>query len=287
MNRLFGVVSLGVALLLNQCAGAEPDNAPKQRLTPEQLKSPDFRKWTDVSGKYSVQALYREIVRIEGDEFPKDMAVRLTKEDGTTVQLPVVKLSPADGKWLRSRNEPKGSKKPKGYTMKKVNGEWVKVEVSEEELKAKADGSKAQKEAKPSTANEKTRNKFLEWASSLTKPLPKTSTPGAGSYLYKNMMKAGARGELLGHAFRSVQIIDGNNLLAEIVTDHQGGSPTLVWGRDFNQAALTKDIVWLKNSTKDMVDDTLYEDKHVYEVVGTKQYSTLAGTRTVYLLEQK
>ena len=53
-----------------------------------------LRKWVDAAGKFSIDA---SMVDVVGD------SVRLLKQDGATIQVPLVKLSDADREYIKSR----------------------------------------------------------------------------------------------------------------------------------------------------------------------------------------
>ncbi len=60
------------------------------------------RKWTDNTGKYSVEA---ELVEVKGDK------VVLKKSTGSVITMPIARLSKADREYLQSLAEP-GPKPP-------------------------------------------------------------------------------------------------------------------------------------------------------------------------------
>jgi hypothetical protein len=59
--------------------------------------APAFRTWTDATGKFSIEAKF---VGEDGD------AVRLVKQDGTELKVPLAKLSESDRKYVESRRGP-------------------------------------------------------------------------------------------------------------------------------------------------------------------------------------
>jgi hypothetical protein len=73
------------------------------------------------------------------------------------------------------------------------------------------------------------------------------------------------------HGFKILQIIDANNVLGLLnIGDGKGKN----------------EIIWLKISTEGMVDDRIYRTGDQYfEVIGTKQYETLLGQKTVIVLK--
>ena len=66
----------------------------KEPPKPKVPEKPPFREWSDVSGKFKLHA------RFAGTAFGK---VTLEREDGTTTQIAIEKLSEADREWIQSR----------------------------------------------------------------------------------------------------------------------------------------------------------------------------------------
>lgn len=75
------------------------DVANEEQAGTGEVPAPDeplFRKWTDSTGKYTLEA---SVVAV------KRGYVKLEKRDGSTVVLPISKLSVADQEWLRENAE--------------------------------------------------------------------------------------------------------------------------------------------------------------------------------------
>jgi hypothetical protein len=62
----------------------------------EKPQQPEFRTWTDTTGKFKTDAVFVEF---------KDGIVQLKKRNGSVVSVPIEKLSTADQKNLRPRPE--------------------------------------------------------------------------------------------------------------------------------------------------------------------------------------
>jgi len=76
-------------------SASTPDAPPAPTAVPETLKPVSrFRRWTDSTGKYSVEAEYRGVLSGK---------VRLRKQDGTDVSLPLERLSEEDRQWIQDR----------------------------------------------------------------------------------------------------------------------------------------------------------------------------------------
>ena len=83
----FLVAGLVVIACWSQAAGAPPTRGRATSKAPKQ----QFRTWSDVTGEYKVRAT---LIEVADDE------VHLRKADGTTISVPLEKLSKADRDWL-------------------------------------------------------------------------------------------------------------------------------------------------------------------------------------------
>jgi hypothetical protein len=81
------LTTVGLATSIRQRPELPGDNAPN----PFELYKP-FRRYTDITGKFSVEA---SLVEIDGD------AVILEKTDGSTVRVPLEKLAEEDQAFIR------------------------------------------------------------------------------------------------------------------------------------------------------------------------------------------
>ncbi|MGI9516531.1 MAG: SHD1 domain-containing protein [Pirellulaceae bacterium] len=81
--------SPAAAIARTELGELNPD-APALQSPPEEA----LRTWSDASGHYSVEA---RLVKVEGDK------VHLEKADGTTVQVPIERLSESDRRYLARR----------------------------------------------------------------------------------------------------------------------------------------------------------------------------------------
>jgi hypothetical protein len=69
-----------------------PDTSGDESRAPQETPSPQFRTWTDSTGKFSVEAVW---IGTDGN------GVTLEKRDGKTVTLPIDRLSNADQEWIQ------------------------------------------------------------------------------------------------------------------------------------------------------------------------------------------
>jgi hypothetical protein len=76
------------------CVAAFPE--PKEQ-PPENVSPPRMRTWTDVSGKFKVEASFR---------FLTPEGVRLKKADGSEITIPLEKLSPEDQTLVKPEGKP-------------------------------------------------------------------------------------------------------------------------------------------------------------------------------------
>ncbi len=103
------VLGMHVLVLSASAAGLGAEPAARQ-----------LRQWTDATGKHSIQAEFVEL---------KDGKVRLRKEDGKEVTIPLEKLSEADRKFVeqQSNGKPASAGPPKELTVEL--GKGVKLEM--------------------------------------------------------------------------------------------------------------------------------------------------------------
>jgi hypothetical protein len=79
-------------------AETAPAPPPEPVVPPPEVPLPenDFRVWTDVTGKYQVEATFESCI---------SGTVRLRKRDGTTSNVPLERLSPQDQAWIHERGQ--------------------------------------------------------------------------------------------------------------------------------------------------------------------------------------
>lgn len=77
--------------------------ASRSALTPE--ASTALRTWRDATGNFSLKAQFVEL---------KGTDIRLLKEDGVTISVPLTRLSDADQQFVRDQQKPKTAKAPEG-----------------------------------------------------------------------------------------------------------------------------------------------------------------------------
>ena len=94
-NRLTEMICLAVVLFV---VGGYTVSAQQEPATPDQAEPPsepqelEFRTWTDSTGKYQVEGA---MVKFSGGK------AHLQKKDGSTIDVPVGKLSKADQRYIR------------------------------------------------------------------------------------------------------------------------------------------------------------------------------------------
>ena len=94
------LVTPAVGQVVEGDAALSPRAQVKAAATKEEQQASGSRRWTDGTGRFSVEASLVDV---------KEGAVRLRKTDGTIIQVPLAKLSLADSKFLEtlSKEEPK------------------------------------------------------------------------------------------------------------------------------------------------------------------------------------
>jgi hypothetical protein len=174
-------------------------------------------------------------------------SVKLRKEDSSIVALPLTQLGKQDQQWIRdSSRRIAGNKVEKSF--RATTG--VGTPVQQDTLRANGTTKHSAKLSGGDDVSDRTRQ-YLGW-----KPL---EVGDVGRVEYCTV----------------IQIVDDNNAIVEI-----GYYPYVSF------ASLEKDTVWLKNSTRNMVDGRAYTDSGYYKITGTKRYETVVGgTKTMFVLE--
>jgi len=252
-----------------------------QKLTPEDKNSPDFRTWTDSTGKHEIKALYRRTVSI-GEQG----VVQLTREDGVRIEVPAAKLSQSDWEWITTKVDREDYKSKRAYTAIKIDGNWVSVKLSEDELVLRG-------KEKVAAKHEKERQKQLAArAKQAASHRDKHDLGTLGGYpAVLPPWNIGDYGRLCGGKCKVIQIVDEQNAICEMVVGGASGVTDYhfqhAWEPGMHMENMTTNIVWIRMNTVGKVDGQIYETNDVFKVTGTKQYQALVGTKTVYVLEKR